>query len=246
LQRCAKPAVDGARRTYYRSGVGKLMHLKRWSRPEMANALRDLARCNANGSEDHIDAMHRAMRHAMNTPDRGLTLAPKGVWDCDPNFEFEIEGFSDASHKPCLDSGVSVSGHSTFLQGAPISEKSNLQKCTTLSVTEAELVSATQCAQDMVFAMRVLESMGLKVKKPMILHVDNKGAKDFANNWSAGGRLRHVHVREFYLRELKEKGVIRVVWVSTDNMPSDLFTKNLPGAAFDKHTAAFCGHDNCM
>jgi hypothetical protein len=32
-----KPAVLDDRRTYYRTGVGKLLHLKRWSRPDMNN-----------------------------------------------------------------------------------------------------------------------------------------------------------------------------------------------------------------
>jgi hypothetical protein len=62
LQLGIEPAVDEERRTYYRSGVGKLLHLRRWSRPEMANALRDLTRYNATCSEIHIEAMHRAMR----------------------------------------------------------------------------------------------------------------------------------------------------------------------------------------
>ena len=72
--------------------------------------------------------------------------------------------------------------------------KCGQQTSVTLSVTEAELVSATQCAQDMLFIMRVLESVGLKVQKPMILKVDNKGAVDLANNWSIGGRTQHIEV----------------------------------------------------
>jgi hypothetical protein len=64
----------------------------------------------------------------------------------------------------------------------------HMQSCAvTLSVTEAELVSGTQCTQDMLFIMHVLESMGLKVKKPMILQMDNKGTFDLAHNWSIGG-----------------------------------------------------------
>jgi hypothetical protein len=34
-------------------------------------------------------------------------------------------------------------------------------------------------ATEMLFAMRILESMGLHVKKLMILYVDNKGMKDW-------------------------------------------------------------------
>jgi hypothetical protein len=38
--------------------------------------------------------------------------------------------------------------------------------------------------QDLLFAMRVVESMGLKVKKPMIIEIDNKGAVDLTLvNW---------------------------------------------------------------
>jgi hypothetical protein len=85
----------------------------------------------------------------------------------------------------------------------------------TLSVTEAELVAATQCAQDMLFAMRAVESMGLKVKKPMILEIDNKGAVDLMHNWSVGGRTRHVEVRQYFLRDFILVRVKSCVWILT-------------------------------
>jgi hypothetical protein len=58
------------------------------------------------------------------------------------------------------------------------------------------------------FAMHVLELIGLKVKKPMIPEIDNKGAVDLTHNWSIGGRTRHVEVRQYFLRDLKEDGII--------------------------------------
>jgi hypothetical protein len=244
LQLGSKSPVASKRNTYYRSGTGKLMHLRRWSRPEMANALRDLSRYNTNCSEDHIDAMHRAMRYAYTTPHRGLQLTPVGHWDGDPSYEFEIEGYADASYKPYHDIALSVGGHAVFLQGAPITEKSKVQQSTTLSLTEAELTSGTECAQDMLFGMRLLESIGLKVKKPMKLTIDNKGAVDYANNWSNGGRMRHTSIKLSFLRELKEEGLIDVSWCESKNMPADLFTKNLGGPQFKKHTTVFCGEDD--
>jgi hypothetical protein len=114
-----------------------------------------------------------------------------------------------------------------------------------LSVTEAELAAATQCSQDMLFMMRVVESVGLTVKKPMVLKVDNKGAKDLTHNWSVGGRTRHVNVGEWFLRDLKE-GVLEVRWISGDENSADLFTKNLPGLLFEKHTKRYCGDDEYM
>jgi hypothetical protein len=49
-----------------------------------------------------------------------------------------------------------------------------------------------------------MEALGLKVELPMVLEMDNKGAVYLANNWSVGGRTRHVDVKSHFLRELKD------------------------------------------
>ena len=115
-----------------------------------------------------------------------------------------------------------------------------MQGSVTLSVTEAELVAGTECAQDMMYTMRLLESIGLKVKKPMILQMDNKGAIDLCNNWSTSGRTRHVQIRYYWLRELKEAGVIEPKWIPSDQNPSDMNTKSLDEKTFLKHAFVFC------
>jgi hypothetical protein len=64
--------------------------------------------------------------------------------------------------------------------------------------------------------------MGLKVQLPtMLLEIDNKGAKDLIDNWSVGGRLHHVEVKQFFLRELKEQGLLKVKWLNSENNTSD-------------------------
>jgi hypothetical protein len=69
----------------------------------------------------------------------------------------------------------------------PVSMASWMQGHVTLSVTEAELMAAMQCTQDILFMIHVVESIRLKGKKPMILEVGNKGDKDLTHNWSVGG-----------------------------------------------------------
>ena len=77
----------------------------------------------------------------------------------------------------------------------------------------------------------------------MVLKVDNKGAVGLAKSWTVGGRTRHVDVRQYFLRELKEEGLILVEWISGDDMSSDIFTKNPAINVFEKHVKAFCGND---
>lgn len=216
----------------------------RWSRPEMQNAVRDLARQGSAPTMAHIKAMHRAMEYTQATPNRGWYLKPRRQWDGkDKNFEFEIEGISDSDLGKCPVTRRSVSGYSTFLEGAPITVKSTMQRTVALSVTEAETVAAVQCTQDMLYIKRVLEGMDLKVKLPMVLKVDNSGAVDLANNWSAGGRTRHMETRMFFLRELKEQGILTIEWLKGSENPVDMLTKNLNGPTFNKHAEKFVGKD---
>jgi hypothetical protein len=42
---------------------------------------------------------------------------------------------------------------------------------------------------------------------------------------------------------LKEQGIIEVEWCRSEDMPADLFTKNLCGPLYTMHTKVFCGED---
>ena len=184
--------ISATEQTKYRSGVGKLMHLHRKSRPEIKNAVRDLSRWVSGASEKHVRAMYRVMRYCLGTPERGLVIKPNCRWNGSRDFEFEVTGISDSDYAKCPSTRKSVTGFSVFLCGAVVTTKSKMQPVVALSVTEAETIAAVDCYQEMLFVKRILESMGLKVKKPMKLEIDNKGSVDLLHNWSVGGRTRHM------------------------------------------------------
>ena len=104
-------------------------------------------------------------------------------------------------------------------------------------------MAAVTCAQDKLYIMRLIESIGLQIERPMILEVDNRGAVGLANNWSIGRRTWHVDDRLHFLRELKEQGLLMTKWLSGAEMSSDLLTKNLPRSLHEKHTKTYCGID---
>jgi hypothetical protein len=85
-----------------------------------------------------------------------------------------------------------VSGHVVYLEGAPAMYKSRTEKTMLLSTTEVETYAGIICVQDMLYMDNVLESLRLKVKLPMVLEMDNQGAVYLANNWSIGGKTRHI------------------------------------------------------
>ena len=89
------------------------------------------------------------MEYVMRTSERGLALAPKGIWDGSKDFEFEAKGYSDSTHASDPDTRLSIRGRSMFLNDVPVSIKSSQQTTMTLLSAESELMSGTSCAQDM-------------------------------------------------------------------------------------------------
>ena len=227
--------------TNYRKGTAKLMHMMRWSRNDVLNRTRELSRFMSAPTTVHRNAMYKVMNYVKSTKHLGNIIKPNAKWDGNQSFEFIIRGKSDSEYATDPETRRSVSGVTVFLFDAVIKASSRMQKCITLSVTEAEFVAIVECIQDMMFAMRVIESMGLKVKLPMIVESDNKGAIDLINNWSTAGRTRHIATRVNFIRELKAQGIIEPRWISNEFMSSDIFTKNVGGEPFRKHRSVFVG-----
>ncbi len=71
-----------------------------------------------------------------------------------------------------------VSGYVIYLEEAPVMHGSATQKTVALLSCEAELNTAVLCVQDILYAKNLLELVGLKVKLPMLLKIDSKGAVD--------------------------------------------------------------------
>ena len=222
-------------KTYMRSGVGKLLHLVRWSKPEIFNAVRELTRVTSEAGAEHIEAMKRCMKYCVQTKERGRVIKPTMTWNGNKNFLHKIWGKSDSDFAKESATRCSVSRWGVFLNGVSISEKSKMQDLVAISVTEAEAIAGIGCAQDMIFAMHVLHSMELEVELPMILWMDNKGAVDLFNGWSVTGRTRHMGTKINFMRELKEEGTLIVKWFPSEDNSSDMFTKNLGGTLFEKH-----------
>jgi len=225
----------------YRKGVGKLIHLAKYSRPTILHAVRELSKHGSKPTEANEKAMLRCMKHCVDTKENGLLLQPNKMWNGERDFEFEITGHSDSDFAKDPETRKSVSGWAAYLNGAPYVRKSKTQKFVTLSVTEAECVAATSCVQDMMFGKRLMESMGLKVKTPMTLYMDNKGRIDISNNWNIAGNTRAVSVQFAYVWELKEQGILGIKWIKGQENPADIFTKNLGGPDFRKHSVKFEG-----
>jgi hypothetical protein len=79
-----------------------------------------------------------------------------------------------------------------------------------------------------------------------VCEMDNKGAVELVNNFSCGGRTRHIETRQCYLRELKAERLMVVKWRAGVDMSSDLYRKTLPRPDFKRHARDYVGADEYM
>jgi hypothetical protein len=220
--------------------------MTQWSRPECQNSVRGLARHMSAPRIVHQNAMYTAVNYIVSTPNRGWTLTPDMVRDGSKSFVFRISGRADSDYAANTDDRRSISGGRTFLNACPIIVRSATQKTVSLSVTESEQNAGVMVAQDMLYLLRTMQELELKVELPMILEMDNKGAVYLANNMSVGGRTRHVDVKSHFLRELKDQGLLVVRHANGEENDADIFTKNTSVRVFEKHLPKFVGFDEYM
>ena len=89
----------------------------------------------------------------------------------------------------------------------------------------------------------LLQSLELEVELPMVLEMDNLGAVDIANSWSVGGRMRHVDVCNYFLRKLKDQGLLVIRHIAGESNDADIFTKNVTSAVFKRQIPLYVGED---
>jgi hypothetical protein len=165
----------------------------------------------------------------------GLLLKSTRKWDGTNQFQFKIKGRSDSDYVKDMQTKQSILRYMVFLKDAPVMHRSAMQKTVTLLSCKSELNAAVICVQDMLYAKNLIELIGLKVKLPMKLEINNKGAVDLINSFSVGGCTRHINVKQCFLREHKEAKQLVVNWIPGSGNSADMFTKNLDGPLFKRY-----------
>ena len=120
-----------------------------------------------------------------------------------------------------------------MLCGCSISWTSRLQRCVSLSTTEAEFIAACESTKEAVWLCSLLSEI-LGVNNGSIpLLCDNEGAIRLVKNPEFHQRTKHINIKYHFLREKYQDKEIEIVYTSTENQLADLFTKPLPTPRFN-------------
>ena len=186
----------------------------------------------------HEKGLYRIIKFVEQTQERCLILEPtksKLTW--------ELKGYCDSDFAGDTDTRKSVSGFVIYLCGAVIAWRSKGQKSVSLSSTEAEYMAISEVAMEILYVAGILKFLGVPLEYPITVNVDNIGAVYLAKNATTGSRTKHIDTRYHFVREYIEDGILKVVFVRSEDNHADIFTKNLNIETFGKHCDAIGMHD---
>src|SRR5882757_5305471 len=197
----------------YINAVGSLMYLALTSRPDIAYSVGVLARFNSNPGPLHWKAVKHLLRYLKGTINLCLTYGPSDSDSSEP-----FISYSDSDHGGNPDSGKSTGGYVVKIGCGAVSWSSKLQTLVTLSTTEAEYVAAVEAAKEVVWMRKFMTELGYPQHAPSLLLMDNQSAISVSKNPEHHGRMKHLDLRFYWLRDVVEAGTIDPSFVSTNDM----------------------------
>ena len=106
----------------------------------------------------------------------------------------EFESWVDSSWADVKPSRKSTS-HYILCNNALVHRRSKVASILTTSTTEAAVISAARCSQDVVFCRKLANELGFTETKPTVLWEDNNGCLSLARTGHYRGRSKHFALR---------------------------------------------------
>jgi len=195
------------------------------TRPDIAFAVSLLSQHLKAPRTTHLKAAKRVLSYLLGTKHLQLVLGGNS----------SVVGYSDADwasqrHRH------SMSGFAFFVGLGAISWSAKKQPIITLSSTEAEYVALTHASKDILWIHKLLMELSFlhHISLPTNLYCDNQGAIRLSKDATFHGRTKHIDVHFHFIRQTVTSGNINLLFIPTENMTANIFTKSLARVKFEK------------
>jgi hypothetical protein len=193
----------------------------------------------SNPGKEHKKLLKRLVRFVSGTTKHGLTFtrATEGVTKL-------LLAYCDADWAGEVDKRRSTTGFGIMYLGCLVAWQSRLQKTIAHSSTEAEYMALTECGRELTWWRLLLVELGEDVNGPTLIYEDNQGAICLTQNPVKHGANKHIEIKHHYIRQLVKQGKVKVVYLSTEDMPADFLTKPLQKDNFNKCKVELMGNQD--
>jgi hypothetical protein len=210
--------------TLYRQIIGSLMYLTN-TRPDICFVVNTLGQFLVEPRRVHlVDAKH-VMRYLKGTIDYGLSY--------DGDHDFTLRGYIDADWAGSVSDRKSTSGCCFSLGSTMISWQSRKQSSIALSTAEAEYIVACSASCEAIWLRKLMTGLfDLEMRATLIL-CDNQSCIKMTENPVFHDRSKHIEIRYHYIRDMVQRGALKLQYISTDEQVVDVLTKPLSRVKFE-------------
>ena len=185
------------------------------TRPDIAHAVGVVCRYMVNPGKEHWEAMKWILRYLRGTSSTSLCFGKVNV---------TLQGFVDADLSGDVELSKSTSGYIYTIGGTTVSWMSMLQKCVSLSFTEAEYVAIAEAGKDMIWLADYLEEF-CKKQSEKILYSDSQSAIQLVKNSVYHWKTKHIKRRYHFTRRAVEDGDMCLDKIEGAKNPKDMLPK---------------------
>ena len=86
---------------------------------------------------------------------------------------------------------------------------------------------------EMLWLRSLLTELGFPPEGPMQMYCDNMAATFIASNATFHMRMKHIEINYHFIRQYVDNGTICTPHVASAHQLADIFTKALPGPAYE-------------
>ncbi|XP_071695376.1 uncharacterized protein [Rutidosis leptorrhynchoides] len=204
----------------YQKLVGKLIYIT-LTRPYIAYSVHCLSQYMHAPLNSHMKAALRVLRYLKGSPGKGITIKKFS--------DLTFSGFVDSDYAKSNILRKSVTGFCIYFGGNLVSWKSKKQSTVSRSSTEAEYRALASISCEIIWILKVLKDLEVKVDLPVRILCDSKSALQIAKNPVFHERTKNFEVDLHFIREKIISENLETHLISSSENVSDIFTKGLNG-----------------
>jgi Reverse transcriptase (RNA-dependent DNA polymerase) len=206
----------------YQQRVGSLNFASVISRPDISFTVSKLSQFLRNPSSIHLKAANRAISYLYRTRTYAIEFSGH------PGSDIFVCS-SDASFADDPTNRRSSDGYLFQLYGGAIDWRAARQKTVTTSSTEAELLSLSYAAKEVMWWSRFFTAIRFNTEEEVSIACDNRQTILLLQKKAPklNTKLRHVDIHQHWLRQEAQANRIKLRWIPSADMPADGLTKAL-------------------
>ena len=244
--------LKGEKLRLYPTAVGCFGWMANTCRPDIAYAHSRMSQHLANPTESAWGAVERCCGYLRGTADLCIA-APRCNMEHEVNKGPTNDGthgwqfFSDsdfAGNSEEQNRRRSQNGYVAMLNGAPVLWGSKVSSVAfahpdigeahaDISSGAAEVYAAGNATFEFLHLSYTADEMGIPFPQPILMGVDNKAAIAFSDNTAFKTKLKHIDVRQEWVRTLRNKDILQTEHVPSKDNLADIFTKILDADTFE-------------